>query len=203
MESKIEDLNTEITFHKAAIHSRDILDPDSHRELLHLTGLVARQLLEEQRAELAEAFDHKHNEDVKQVMLAMAHTSSSIDRAKDGFTSAYQYQHLDDFKRIQEHRTEIMDDRFQKYLTAEHPDLTDPSPSGPGFQEAFRTFAKDYLEGDVHTLALRYAGSAASTSNSGEEERNTHMAIYEHLTAKHQEHEEARTSSSYREMLTG
>ena len=185
LESKLEDLNTEITFHKASNYTKDILDPRSHRALLHHTAVVTQQLLEEQRAELAEGLKHLHNHDVKQTMLAMAYTRDTIDKVKEGFTFPFQHRLSGEFQQITQERAELLDQRFQEHLADQYPELTGQSPREPEFQEAFRNFGKDYLGGDVHALAFRYADRTVGISNPRDftkEQHQDHTAIYHNLS---------------------
>lgn len=187
LESVLEDMDREVTYYRPDKYDKDVLDPQSHRELLHHTRLISQEFLEDSRSELAQALSHGDTQDTNRAFNYMGLTKVNAENARNGY--AIPNVDNDDIDRIVQHRLSLMHHRFLEHLTNEHPDISADDANNPDFQEAFRDFSQSYLPGDVDRLAHHYAQEAPS---------NEILDAYENLT---KQPSQTPQKLSYREWL--
>ena len=160
LESTLEDMSKEVTYYRPDKYDKDVLDPQSHRELLHHTRLICQEYLEDSRSELAQALSHGNTQDTNIAFNYMGLAKINAENARNGYDIPNVEN--DDIDRIAQHRLNLLHHRFLEHLTNEHPDISANHAKNPDFQEAFRNFSQSYLPGDVHRLAYHYAQEAPS-----------------------------------------
>ena len=141
----------------------DSLDHDSYKLMLSHEANDAALLMEQLKGDVQETLVNGASDELAQAVGHIAYLIHQVDNAEDLQVMEYHHRspHGDELQQLADHRTDLLDQRFQEHIASHHPQVNETPATGDDFQETFRNFTSGYRKGDIERLAHRYASESA------------------------------------------